>query len=343
MKRVQRIFLIANFRNHSATSIQIECRHWIKGLVRLGHDVQRFSYQNIKRQNFGKRKLFTKRYGTEYANKAMIEQVKNYQPDIVLILAMKGFTAEAVVAMRQVAPNAVFVGRDGDPFPETQKGRVEIGQQMNVVIATNAGRFLRTYKEAGVPICAFIPNLCDPDIQKRYEVNQHFKSDIIFTGTAGDNKRDFDSDRYYLIQQLSKMPNARLYGAFGNPTIEGIDYFYALSGAKIALSINRVNDVKLYHSDRLTHYLACGTFVLAKRVPSSDLLFQDTVHLRYFDTPEEFFDLADWYLQNEQEREKIAAAGMERVHSEFNCVKIAQHFLDLVGKGHYDASWAYIL
>lgn len=160
---------------------------------------------------------------------------------------------------------------------------------------------------------------------------------------GGHSGLDRDTERYDLLLKLSKMPNAKLYGCFGNPRIDGIEAFYAISGAKIALSINIVNDVRLYHSDRLINYLSCGTFVLAKRVPDSDLLFEDGVHLKYFDTADEFFDLADWYLQHEQEREKIVKAGMQRAHTEFNCERMAQYFLDLIEKGRYDAPWAEIL
>jgi spore maturation protein CgeB len=108
----------------------------------------------------------------------------------------------------------------------------------------------------------------------------------------------------------------------------------------MALSINIANDVSLYHSDRLTHYLASGTFVLAKRVPDSDLLFKDGVHIKYFDTAEEFFELANWYLNHEDERMKIADAGMSWVHEQFNGSKIASYTLELVDKGTYSAPWA---
>jgi spore maturation protein CgeB len=85
--------------------------------------------------------------------------------------------------------------------------------------------------------------------------------------------------------------------------------------------------------------MACGTFVLAKRVPDTDLLSRDGVHLKYFDTAEEFFDLAKWYLAHEDERIKIANAGMEHAHTEFNCVKIAKYTMDIIEKGNYKAPW----
>lgn len=112
---------------------------------------------------------------------------------------------------------------------------------------------------------------------------------------------------------------------------------------KMALSINIANDVRLYHSDRLINYLACGTFVLAKRVPDSDLLFKDSAHVKYFDTADEFSELANWYLDHDDEREKIAAAGMKRAHSEFNCERIAKYMLDLIETGTYNAPWTDVL
>ena len=128
-----------------------------------------------------------------------------------------------------------------------------------------------------------------------------------------------------------------------SPWVEGLDYFYALSGAKIALSINITNDIPLYHSDRLINCLSCGSFVLTKRVPQTELLHQEGKHLRYFDTEEEFFELADWYLKHEEERSKIAYAGMEQAHREFNCTRMAQLTLDFIEKGDYDAPWKVIL
>jgi len=139
------------------------------------------------------------------------------------------------------------------------------------------------------------------------------------------------------------MKNCAVYGCCNRPFISGINYLYAISGAKIGLSINAANDVSLYHSNRLVQYLSCGTFGLAKKVPDSDLLFKDSVHLRYFDTADEFFELADWYLKHHEERQRIALAGMQHAHSEFNCVRIAQCVLDLIEKGSYNAPWAEIL
>jgi len=341
---MKRIFVIADFKDESPKSIRVSQRMWIKGLLRLGHDVQRFSYRNMMMQcsPFPSKRI-ARHFAKKKADSLLVEQVKRYQPEIVFILSMKYLDAETLVAVRDIAPNAVFVGRDEDPFPDRNPARIAIAQQADIVITTSSGRFLRVYKDAGVRCCAFIPNMCDPDIQYKYNVDEGWSTDIIFTGKVEHTRLDRNNERYALVQRLSQMPNSRVYGAFGIPRVEGIDYFCAISGSKIGLSINIANDVRLYHSDRLTNYLSCGTFVLAKKVPDSDLLFEDGVHLRYFDSADEFFELADWYLQHEQEREKIAMAGMQKAHTDFNCERIAKHMLDLITTGTYDAPWAEII
>lgn len=347
MQRSRRIFVIADFKDESPKSIRIQPRIWIKGLLRLGCDVHRFSYRNIMTQFnpfSGKHfRRFAPRFVKKRADDLLVKQIERYYPDIVLILSMKYLDAETAKAVRNAVPTAILVGRDEDPFPDQNLDRLAIARELDIVITTSCGRFLKTYKDTGVPCAAFIPNICDPDIQYRYEVENEWNADIIFTGKPEHTRLDRNNERYNLIHRLSKLPNSRIYGAFGVPRVEGIDYFYAISGAKIGLSINIANDVRLYHSDRLTNYLSCGTFVLSRRVPDTDLLFENGVHLKYFDDAEEFFELADWYLKHEKERQKIAQAGMQKVHTDYNCEKITQYMLDLVDTGAYSAPWAEIL
>jgi len=340
MSKAKRIFAIADFKDEVPRSIHIQPRMWVKGLLRLGHDVQRFSYRNVMMQcsPFPSKRI-ARHFAKKRTDALLVEQIKRYHPDIVFILGMKYLDAKTVIAIRDAAPDAVFIGREEDPFPDKNPARLAIARQTDIVITTSAGRFLKTYKDAGVKCCAFIPNMCDPDIQHRYDVEEKWKTDIIFTGKAEHTRLERNNERYNMVHKLSKMQNAWLYGCFGTPRVEGMDYFHAICGAKIALSINIANDVRLYYSDRLFNYISCGTFVLATRVPDSNLLFEDGVHLRYFDTPEEFFELAEWYLKHDKQREKIAKTGMERAHSEFNCEKIAQYMLDLVETGTYKAPW----
>jgi spore maturation protein CgeB len=339
MSKSKRIFFITDTKDLTDKLLLEGLRKQVKGFIRLGHDTQVFSYNHafFRAGTFGGEK-WTASFYKPRVDELLAKQIKNYNPDIIIVSFAKFLDAQTIERSRKAAPNAAFAGYDVDIWPELHDGRIEAATKLELVLTTFDGKGLESYKKAGVR-CVFIPNLCDPDIEHRYPVEDKWKSEILFTGKIKHKNYPTEDIRSQIIGRLSKMQNCALYGCCGQSLIGGMDYLYAISGARIGLSINAANDIRLYHSDRFTQYLACGTFVLAKRVPDTDLLFKDGVHLKYFDTAEEFFELADWYLKHENERKKIADAGMLHAHAEFNCQKIARYMLDAIETGTYHASW----
>jgi hypothetical protein len=342
MEKVRKILIISDSSYKPVKMFLDQMPKLAKGFIRLGHDVRNINYGGLLSQlsPFKSRSLsrvLFKKKADEVASRF----AENYRPDIVFISFPKCLDAQSVTLLRQMCPACVFIGMDGDPWPSRQKGRIETACELDILLATNNGSFLDEYRQAGVKNCVFVPNFCDPDVDHRYEVGPQWKTDILWTGLIRHDPKRYPTEplRYKLVSRLAQMPNCTVYGCCGRPQIGGINHLYAISGAKIGLSINSYSGVRLCHSDRLTRYLACGAFVLARTVPDSDLLFKGGLHLRYFDTADEFFELAKWYLEHENERKKIADAGMRWAHKEFNCVKIAGYMLELIEKGKYTAPW----
>jgi hypothetical protein len=341
MPRAKRIFFVTDTRDFTNKLILNTDRKKVKGFIRLGHDMQVFSYNTAFRQTSPIiSKLFTRKWCKYHVDELLVQQVNNYRPDIVFVSFPNYLNAETVRLIRQAAPNAFFISHDCDLWPELHIGRVEVAKELDLVLTTYDGEGVRAYKDAGVR-CMFMPNSCDPDIEYRYEIEPKWKCDVLFTGKTRYKHRRYPTEdtRYQIIMRLASMENCALYGCCGRPVIGGIHYLYAISGARIGLSINAANDIELYHSDRFIQYLSCGTFVLAKRVPGANRLFQDGVHLKYFDSVEEFSDSVKWYLNHEDERIKIANAGMKYAHSEFNCQIMAKYILDVIETGTYNAPW----
>jgi spore maturation protein CgeB len=270
----------------------------------------------------------------------LIQQSKKYQPDIIMIIFANYLDSRTIQKLRQANKNAFIFAFDGDLWPEFHENRVQAAKELDLVVTTYAGTGQKAYKDLGIK-CVYAPYPCDPDLEHRYNVSEEWKCDILFTGQTRDatSKYPTESLRHELLEKLSKTTNARIYGAFGFPKVDGIDYLYAINGARIGLSVNADNNFRMYNSDRFYTYLSCGTFVLAKRVPDSDLLFKDGQHLRYFEKIDEFFELAKFYLNNESERQRIAEAGMLRAHKDFNCTVIAKYILDTIKTGNYSADW----
>jgi hypothetical protein len=342
MTEAKRIFIIADISHKDVKLLRNQDTKRAKGFIRLGHDVRLFSYFNaLMEVSRFKTRSMAGFFDKAKVDKLLASELASYCPDIVYLRFVRVLDPATIDVIRQAAPKAVLIGYDNDPWPDRRRQRIDIAKKLDLVIASNDGSFLQMYRDAGVPLCSFMPNACDPDIDYRYQVGPEWIKDIIWTGLIIEDPKRYPPEqmRYEIISRLSKMPNCAVYGCCGTPNIGGQDSLYAVSGAKIGLSINADNTVRMYHSDRLTNYLSCGTCVLAKRVPDTDLLFKDKVHLRYFDTADEFFELADWYLKHEDERKKIADAGMKWVHEEFNCVKMAGYVLDFIEKGSYKAPW----
>lgn len=316
-----------------------------KGFIRLGNDVRCCAYNSILKElsPFKSRKLSKALYKTK-ADDILVNWAKNYKPDICILSGFpRSFDLTSINRLRETIPNTVFVVIDGDPWPKLNPGRIETATGFDILTATNDGQWLQDYRDAGVPQCIFMPNWCDPDTDHRYDVDEKWQTDILWTGTAKHHIASPEKIREELALQLMKTDNASLYGCFDRPKISGIDYLYAISGAKISVNVNADNRARLYHSDRLLHYLACGTFTMAKRFPDCDLLYEDGKNIKYFDTIEEFFDIAYYYLSHEQERRKIADAGMKHAHKNFNCTKIAGYFLELIETGKCSAEWNTVL
>ncbi len=344
MQKAKRIFIVADIKHKPIKMFLDPMPKFAKGFIRLGNDVRLFSYCGaLSEVSPFKSKSFAKRFFKSRVDELLAGQVKNYEPDIVYVSFAGALDAETISHLRKAAPNAVFIGSDFDPWPKLHPGKIEIAKNLDILTATNDGEFLQYYSKAGVKRCVFMPNMSDPDVEYRYDVGPEWKTDILWTGTAKHRTGSGQTLREELVDRLAQRSNCTLYGCFGRPQIGGINFLYAISGARIGVSVNAVNSVRLYHSDRLTYYLSCGSFVLAKRVPDTDLLFKDGVHLRYFETADEFFDLADWYLNHESERKQIADAGMHRVHKLFNCERIAKCVLDLIETGTYDPPWLEIV
>lgn len=344
MQKIKRILIITDISYNPVKMFLNQMHKLSKGFIRLGHDVHVFSYRKaLLHKNPLKSKTFSKYFFKSKADNLLIKQIKNYKPDIIYISFARHLDADTIERARVTAPNAVFIGVDADPWPKLHHGKIEITKKLDILTATNDGEFLQDYREAGVKLCVFMPNMCDPDVDRRYDVGPEWKTDILWTGTAKHHASTSGVLREQVVTELAKRDNCTLYGCFGRPQIGGIDYLYAISGARIGVNVNAYNSVKLCHSDRLTHYLSCGTFVLANKFSGSELLFKNGRHLRYFNDVNEFFDLADWSLNHEAERKKIADAGMHRVHKLFNCERIAKCILDLIEAGTYDPPWAEIL
>lgn len=336
-----RIALLGDFKENSLRGIQIIGRKIAKGFIRNGHDVLPFSYrQQMNSLSWLPGKKLSRAFTQKKTDMLCCDLLRDYQPDLVLLLAYRVMNHETIARLRDTLPDALFTGWYPDTLDAMNEHSLRTNRLLDAFMATGAGTHLAEIaRQSGNIPAAFMPNPCDPDVEKPYPQSGRVADNIFFSGKVSHKSCPSDDLRESLLRILRNRYDLVIHGHDDTPPIYGLEYYRAISRAKIALSVNAVNDIRMYHSDRWINCLACGAFVLSSYVPDSELLCEDDKHLRYFHTESQCLDLIDYYLEREDERSEIAFAGMTHVHKAFHCQRIASDILDFLTTGTYDEPW----
>jgi len=144
----------------------------------------------------------------------------------------------------------------------------------------------------------WIPLGCDPGLKK---IDVPKKYDIGFVGRNADK---YDRGRHLPLLQ-KRFPDSYI-GQAPSPKIAEI-----YSSSKIGFNSSILNDVNM----RIFEIPACGCFLLTNRIANDGLyeIFEEGKHFVTYTSDQDLIQKAEYYLNHEQEREKIAQAGYERV------------------------------
>jgi glycosyltransferase involved in cell wall biosynthesis len=162
--------------------------------------------------------------------------------------------------------------------------------------------------------------------------------DIVFMGNHYPGAFPLSQFRYDMVTFLQKEYGER-FRVYGKGYPGAIDLNYkqreeanVYRSASIGINCSHFN-LKQYSSDRMLRIMACGCFCLSHRFEDIDKEFSEGIHLRSWQTLEELKILIDYYLDNHNERNKIAAAGMDLVRTQYTWdYRIRNQFLQLINE-----------
>ena len=152
---------------------------------------------------------------------------------------------------------------------------------------------------------------------------RQWQCDVVFAGhgepdnrvecLAGLVREGFDLRLYGDDHSFRRVLPREVYQRFAPiHNVRGDDYRKALCGAKIAACF-----FSKWNRDEYTlrsfEIPACGVFMLAERTAGMQQLFEEGKEAEFFDSVEEFISKIRFYLQNDSARQRVAAAGHERV------------------------------
>lgn len=160
---------------------------------------------------------------------------------------------------------------------------------------------------------------CDPGIHKKLNLEKRF--DIGYVGNDGGIPRKF-----YLQEIRERYPNNFL----GTAHYLKIGEIY--SASKIGFNHIRPGESITM---RCMEIMSCGAMLLVNRIKdgsAEDLGYKDGESLVYYDTPAQLFELIDYYLQHNEERERITEAGYKLTVSKHTYKHRLEEILSVVEK-----------
>jgi O-antigen biosynthesis protein len=153
-------------------------------------------------------------------------------------------------------------------------------------------------QEAGIACASWLPLACDPGVHRKHELEKQF--DVCFVGHV------FPGARAELLDLVQR----RFRNSFvGQRFFEEMARTYSASRTVFNRSIR--NDVNM----RVFEALACGSLLVTNDLADNGQaeLFRDGVHLATYRDGEELVDKIRFYLEREELREHVAAAGRAEV------------------------------
>ena len=191
-------------------------------------------------------------------------------------------------------------------------------------IKINEERELKNFK--------YMPCPTDPDIFSHQECKKIY--DLVFVGNNN------QASRLPLLRRLDSLFALKVFGNgwegtglnYGDP-VYGRKFSRVCNQAKICLGILDPvwRGLEAYFSNRLVNTLATGSFFVQPYTPGLENVFTNRKHLVWYTDEEELFQLIEYYLSNEIEREEIAIGGQQEVYRKYTYVESVRRILRDVG------------
>jgi hypothetical protein len=159
-------------------------------------------------------------------------------------------------------------------------------------------------------------------------------ADIVFMGNNYPNRFARSYNRAQMVTAL-RMRYGKRFAVYGNgwgitdPWLTEEDEAAAYRTCKVAISSEHYH-IPGFCSDRIFRATGSGAFVLCDRFPSIADHFEDGKEVVSWVDGAELFKKIDYYLDREQERKEIAAAGCARTHATHSWDCRMKQMLDIV-------------
>ena len=274
--------------------------HLIRGFQSQGHRVLWLRPSKLT-------KLIGQQLGDAFASRRALA----FRPDLILVYK-HDVSPEFLASLPSALPRVVYY----EDVAATERV-LEVARHSSLLFTT-AGGMVPVFERLGVSRVAYLRGGCDPLDHVRGRRRRAFEGDTAFIGKAS------GEERVQLVREVAARFNLKLYGVGWKeatglaPTRTHVypkQYREICASSRIVLGVDLRDDVYLYFSNRTWLTLGCGGFLLTRYIPGLEEFFTNHEHLVWFRSTQEALELIDHYLKRDGERERIARAGYDSVHT----------------------------
>jgi len=244
---------------------------------------------------------------------SMLHEIIEYNPEFVLFSKGRpqGEVDELVKLLKTFKIKTItwlfdlYFGLKSDRINRLKSGRCPYNS--DIIISTDGGH-QKEFGEIGIKHICVRQGIHKPEAILYEKDKVH---DIIFVGG------DYFNNRGWLLNGLKDKYGSK-FETFGFPEqIRNLPLNELYASTKIVVGDSQPSPN--YWSNRIYETLGRGGFLIHPKVEGLEKEFEDKVHLVLYEREniEELTKLIDYYLEHEEEREKIRKAGFEHVRDNY--------------------------
>lgn len=312
------------------------------GFASNGHLVYDFGYRDKAR---AVRFLGFKKKSLEKMNKSLINTVKNFQPDLLVLGKCEYVTFETLKEIKTLNPDLKIIQWFVDHL---EREKVEFFKKLELIdwfFQSSDYSFDELSKQYTNTKFGYLPYIADDNFETPLDLEKEY--DLIYI--ARDHKEDI---RYKFAQRLDEFCkkeniNLKMYGSLGNPLVFGQNFYEEVSKSKIAINFNRTDflekvnpNVYLAASDRMFQFMGVGTCTFSPKINGFESFFKDNEELVYFENIEECFKKIKEVLTSNNFI-KIGENGEKKIKTLANSKKVTAYMIETAFNQNYtyDYEW----
>lgn len=278
-------------------------------------------------------------------NIKLIDDIKTFNPDIVLILKGEIIFPETIKKLKEISNNAkIVVWHLDSPFTVlTSTANIINSLPYYDVCFVFDPYYIPEMVRARAKRAEYLPLACDPDVHRSMDLTDEEKeiygSDICFIGNyAGINSRrdvilsdltDFDLKIWGNNWHKAKTINLERC-VVGKP-VYGDEMVKIYNASKICINVHHDQSI-IGVNMRTFEVPACGGFLLTDRLPELPEFFELGQEVVCYEDVSDLRNKIKYYLNNAEEREEIAKRGQQKAQKEHTYVHRMEELIKILNE-----------